>query len=84
MSKETHEIDVANSGIITLLGLTEEDKERATSNEVSLARRMLLSRISQSKFMPGKNDYKIVLKGGPLEQSCPPLSCSLSSLKLYT
>ena len=40
MSKETHEIDVANDRIITLPGLTEEDKERATSNKVSLARRM--------------------------------------------
>ena len=58
MSKETHEIDVANGRIITLLGLTEEDKERATSNEVSLARRMLLSRISQSKFMPVKPTTK--------------------------
>ena len=53
MSKETHEIDVANGRIITLLGLTEEDKERATSNEVSLARR-----ISQSKLMPVKPTTK--------------------------
>ena len=40
MNEETHEIDVANGRIITLLGLTEEDKERARSHEVSLARRM--------------------------------------------
>jgi hypothetical protein len=34
MSKETHEIDVANDRIITLPGLTEEDKERARSQEM--------------------------------------------------
>jgi len=40
MSRETHEIDVANGRIITLPRFTEEDKERATSNEVILARHM--------------------------------------------
>ena len=34
MSKETHEIDVANDRIITLPGLTEEDKERARSQDM--------------------------------------------------
>jgi hypothetical protein len=34
MSEETHEIGVANGGIITLPGLTEEDKERAKSREM--------------------------------------------------
>ena len=34
MRKETHEIDVANDRIITLPGLTEEDKERARSQEM--------------------------------------------------
>ena len=34
MRKETHEIDVANGRIITLPGLTEEDKERARSQEM--------------------------------------------------
>ena len=34
MSKETHEIDVANDRIISLPGLTEEDKERARSQEM--------------------------------------------------
>lgn len=34
MSKETHEIDVANGRIITLPGLTEEDKERARSQDM--------------------------------------------------
>ena len=34
MSEKTHEIDVANGKIITLLGLTEEDKERARSQEM--------------------------------------------------
>lgn len=34
MSGETHQIDVANGRIITLPGLTEEDKERARSQEM--------------------------------------------------
>ena len=34
MSQETHEIDVANDRIITLPGLTEEDKERARSQDM--------------------------------------------------
>ena len=34
MSKETHQIDVANDRIITLPGLTEEDKERARSQDM--------------------------------------------------
>jgi hypothetical protein len=84
MSKETHEIDVANGRIITLLGLTEEDKGRARSHEVSLARHMFGWPYISEEIHANKTDYKIVLKGGPLEQSCPPLSCSLSSLKLYT
>ena len=56
MSKETHEIDVANDRIITLPGLTEEDKERARSQDMRVYIRHGVHHPDWIGF-PNANDY---------------------------